>query len=141
MAAVLKPLAEEKIKVVHISCPHDCPDACSLLVTVDKASNRAIKVAGDPSHPYTKGYLCGKVNHYLDYVYNDQRVMYPHRRLGPKGPGAKFERISWDDALATITQKFNAIIAEYGPEAIQPYSYSGTLGLLGFSGMSERSSL
>ncbi len=138
MVAVLKPRADAKTKVVHISCPHDCPDACSLLVTVERASNKAIKVEGDPSHPYTKGYLCGKVNHYLDYVYNDQRVLYPHRRLGPKGPGATFERITWEHALATITQRFKTIIAEYGAEAIQPYSYSGTLGVLGFAGMSER---
>ena len=138
MAAVLKPQADAQIKVVHITCPHDCPDACSLLVTVDQASQKAIKVEGDPAHPYTQGYLCGKVNHYLDYVYNDARVMYPRKRVGPKGPGAQFERITWDEALTTITNRFKAIIAEYGPEAVQPYSYSGTLGVLGFAGMSER---
>ena len=84
MAAVLKPQADAQTKVVHITCPHDCPDACSLLVTVDQASQKAIKVEGDPAHPYTQGYLCGKVNHYLDYVYNDARVMYPRKRIGAR---------------------------------------------------------
>ena len=138
MAAVLKPQADAQTKVVHITCPHDCPDACSLLVTVDQASQKAIKVEGDPAHPYTQGYLCGKVNHYLDYVYNDARVMYPRKRIGAKGPGAKFARITWDEALTTIAARFKTIITEYGAEAIQPYSYSGTLGVLGFAGMSER---
>ena len=83
----------------HVVCPHDCPDTCSMLVTRDDRSGRAVRVQGDPTHPITRGYLCNKVNHYLDLVYNDNRVLYPHRRVGPKGPGAQFERISWDEAL------------------------------------------
>lgn len=106
----MKPQADAKTKVVHIPC--------SLLVTVDKATSKAIKVEGDLSRPYTKGYLRGKVNHYLDYVYNEQRVMFPQRRVGPKGPGAKFEHISWDDALTTITDRCKAVIAECATEAI-----------------------
>ena len=125
-------------KVVKAACPHDCPDACGMLVTVDLQSNRAIKVQGDPSHPITRGYLCGKVNNYLDLVYNEKRVLYPHKRVGPKGPGARFERISWDEALDLTTTRLKGVIAEYGPEAVQPYSYSGTLGLLGFMGMGDR---
>jgi len=125
-------------KVVNAACPHDCPDACGMRVTVDVKSGRAIKVEGDPTHPITKGYLCNKVNNYLDLVYNDSRVLYPRRRVGPKGPGAKFERITWDEALDEVAARLGQVIAEHGAEAVQPYSYSGTLGLLGFSGMGER---
>ena len=75
----------------HICCPHDCPDTCSMLVTRDDKTGKAISVQGDPSHPITRGYLCNKVNHYIDFVYNENRVLYPHKRVGPKGPGAKFE--------------------------------------------------
>tara|TARA_B100001123_G_scaffold380564_1_gene450259 strand:+ start:386 stop:808 length:423 start_codon:yes stop_codon:yes gene_type:complete len=109
-----------------------------MLVTRDDRSGRAVKVQGDPTHPLTRGYLCNKVNHYLDYVYNDSRVLYPHKRIGPKGPGAKFERISWGDALETITPNFKHIIKTYGSEAIQPFSYSGTMGMIGFFGMDNR---
>lgn len=107
-------------------------------VTVDNLSGRAIKVEGDSSHPVTRGYLCNKVNNYLDLVYNEKRVLYPHRRVGPKGPDAKFVRIGWDEALAEIAARLKSVIAEYGPEAVQPFSYSGTLGMLGFFGMGER---
>jgi anaerobic selenocysteine-containing dehydrogenase len=126
------------IRVNHVTCPHDCPDACSMLVTVNTATGRAIDVRGNPSQPVTRGYLCNKVNHYLDLVYNERRVLYPRRRIGPKGPGAKFERIGWAEATATIAERFKSVIATYGPEAVQPYSYSGTLGILNFLGMSER---
>jgi anaerobic selenocysteine-containing dehydrogenase len=101
MAAVLKPQTEADTTITHIACPHDCPDTCSLLVTVDRATGKATKVQADPAHPYTRGYLCGKVNHYLDYVYNERRVLYPRKRVGVKGLGAKWERISWDEALGT----------------------------------------
>lgn len=125
-------------KVVHVACPHDCPDACSMRVTVDTRSGRAVEVRGDPTHPVTRGFLCNKVNNYLDLVYNDRRVMYPQRRIGPKGPGATWERISWDDALSEVAQRLAKIVDEHGAEAVLPYSYSGTLGLLGFLGMGER---
>lgn len=122
----------------HMPCPHDCPDTCSLLVTKDDTTGKAISVRGDPTHPVTKGFLCTKVNHYLEYVYNDKRVMYPHKRIGPKGPGARFERISWDEALDTITDNFKNTIEQYGTDAVQPYSYSGTLGMLGYWSMDQR---
>lgn len=125
-------------RVFKAACPHDCPDACGMRVTVDTKSGRAIKVEGDPTHPVTKGYLCNKVNNYLDLVYSPNRVLYPHRRIGPKGPNAKFERITWDEALDTIASRLKAVVAQYGPEAVQPYSYSGTLGILGFQCMGER---
>ncbi|MEO8006315.1 MAG: molybdopterin-dependent oxidoreductase [Betaproteobacteria bacterium] len=127
-----------KTRTVRVACPHDCPDGCSMRVTVDNASGRAIKVEGDSTHPITRGYLCNKVNNYLDLVYNDKRVLYPHRRVGPKGPNAKFVRIGWDEALAEIAARLKGVIAEHGPEAVQPFSYSGTLGMLGFFGMGER---
>ena len=70
-----------RIRTVHVTCPHDCPDACSMRVSVDSATGRAIKVEGDPSHPITRGYLCNKVNNYLDYVYNPNRVLYPRNAV------------------------------------------------------------
>jgi anaerobic selenocysteine-containing dehydrogenase len=129
---------ELETKVVNATCPHDCPDACGMRVTVDVKSGRAVKVEGDPTHPVTRGYLCNKVNNYLDLVYNDNRVLHPHRRVGPKGPGGKFVRIGWDEALTEIAARLKSVIAEYGTDAVQPYSYSGTLGILGFAGMGER---
>jgi len=107
-------------------------------VTVDTRSGRAIEVRGDPEHPVTRGYLCNKVNNYLDLVYNERRVLYPRRRIGPKGPGAKWERISWDAALDEIATRLKQVVEKDGPEAVLPFSYSGTLGLLGFLGMGER---
>lgn len=129
---------ELETKVVKATCPHDCPDACGMRVTVDVKSGRAVKVEGDPTHPVTRGYLCNKVNNYLDLVYNDNRVLYPHRRVGPKGPGGKLERITWGEALTEIASRLKSVVAEYGPEAVQPYNYSGTLGIVGFSGMGDR---
>jgi anaerobic selenocysteine-containing dehydrogenase len=128
----------DKVRQVNVTCPHDCPDACSIVVSVDRESQRAIRVEGNPAHPVTRGFLCNKVNHYLEYVDSPRRMLYPHRRIGPRGPGAKFERISWDTALTEIAQRLGGIVAEYGPEAVQPFSYSGTLGALGFSGMADR---
>jgi len=127
-----------KLRVARVACPHDCPDGCAMRVTVDETTGRAVKVEGDPTHPVTRGYLCNKVNNYLELVYNPNRVMYPHRRVGPKGPGARFQRIGWDEALAEIAAKLKGVLAEHGPDAVQPFSYSGTLGILGFFGMGER---
>ena len=130
--------APEGHSIHHVTCPHDCPDSCSMLVTRDDSTGKAVRVQGDPTHPITRGYLCNKVNHYLDFVYNDNRVLYPHKRVGPKGPGAKFERITWDEALDTITDNFKSVIKEYGSEAVQPYSYSGTMGMVGYWTMDYR---
>ncbi|HVY06297.1 MAG TPA: molybdopterin-dependent oxidoreductase [Burkholderiales bacterium] len=138
MGAVEETGIASKTRTVRVACPHDCPDGCSMRVTVDNLSGRAVKVEGDPTHPVTRGYLCNKVNNYLDLVYNEKRVMYPHRRIGPKGADAKFVRIGWDEALAEIAAKLKGVIAEHGAEAVQPFSYSGTLGMLGFFGMGER---
>ena len=128
-------------KVVHAACPHDCPDACGVLITVE--DGRATKIQGDPSHPVTRGFLCAKVAKYLDRVYSPGRVLYPMRRVGPKGPhqggGQRaFERISWDEALDEITSRFRSIISDFGSEAILPFSYGGTLGVLGNASMDRR---
>jgi molybdopterin guanine dinucleotide-containing S/N-oxide reductase-like protein len=127
-------------KVVHGACPHDCPDACGVLITVE--DGRATRIQGDPAHPVTRGFLCAKVSKYLDRVYSPGRVLYPMRRIKPKGQGSgdasDFERISWDEALEEIVDRFRKISAEFGPEAILPYSYGGTLGVLNHSGMAHR---
>jgi anaerobic selenocysteine-containing dehydrogenase len=123
-------------KVVHAACPHDCPDACGVLITVE--DGRATKVQGDPAHPVTRGFLCAKVAKYLDRVYSPERVLYPARRVGGKGPGAGWERISWDAALNEICERFRYISREFGSEAILPYSYGGTLGVLNCASMDRR---
>lgn len=120
-------------RVVHAACPHDCPDACGVLITVE--DGRATKIQGDPAHPVTRGFLCAKVAKYLDRVYSPDRVLYPSRRVGAKGPGARWERISWDAALDEICERLRTISREFGSEAILPYSYGGTLGVLHGSSM------
>ena len=134
------------LKTVHAVCTHDCPDSCGVLVTVDTLTGRAVKVQGDPAHPVTRGFLCGKVVRYLDRVYSPERLLYPMRRKSgvakgplPKGREAEaFERIGWDDALELIAQKLKAVAAEFGPESVLPYSYAGTIGQLGFGSMDRR---
>ena len=173
-------------RVVHAACPHDCPDACGVLITVE--DERATKIQGDPGHPVTRGFLCAKVAKYLDRVYSPGRVLYPMRRVAAKGvaagecgnaggrkprscapgrPGAAvptrtlsiqalstqsaavptqasseaehvWERVSWDEALEEIAARFRAVAAEFGSEAILPYSYGGTLGALNGGSMDRR---
>jgi len=122
--------------IVRAACPHDCPDTCALHVTV--AEGRAIKVEGDPDHPTTRGVLCTKVARYLDRTYSEKRVLHPLRRVGAKGEG-RFERIDWDEALDTIASRFREIAeSSDGPQAILPYSYAGTMGLLQYGSMDRR---
>ncbi|MGV1832305.1 molybdopterin-containing oxidoreductase family protein [Agrobacterium vitis] len=113
--------------VVVGACPHDCPDTCSILTTVE--DGKALAVRGNPDHPFTRGRLCVKVNNYQDRVYSDKRLLYPMRRVGPKGSG-QFVRISWEDALEEISIRWKDIIASDGAQAILPYSYLGTQGIL-----------
>jgi anaerobic selenocysteine-containing dehydrogenase len=113
--------------VIRGACPHDCPDTCATLVEV--RDGRAVRFRGDPDHPITQGWLCAKVRPYLQRVYAPDRLEYPVRRAGAKGSG-DWTRISWDAAIAEITQRWQAIIAQHGGAAILPYSFSGTLGLL-----------
>jgi anaerobic selenocysteine-containing dehydrogenase len=128
-------------RVVHAACPHDCPDACGVLITVQ--DGRATKIQGDPAHPVTRGFLCAKVAKYLDRVYSPDRMLYPMRRIAAKGAAGKsahaaFERITWDEALDEIAARFRKTIAEFGSEAILPYSYGGTLGALNNASMDRR---
>jgi anaerobic selenocysteine-containing dehydrogenase len=145
-------------KVVHAACPHDCPDACGVLITVE--DGRATRIQGDAAHPMTRGFLCAKVAKYLDRVYSPERVLYPMRRVAPKGAGdplaglsrlghagaaaaaippeQRFERISWDEALDQIAERFRKISSEFGSEAILPYSYGGTLAVLNGGSMDRR---
>ena len=135
--------------VVHAACPHDCPDACGVLITVE--NGRATRIQGDPAHPVTRGFLCAKVAKYLDRVYSPDRVLYPMKRVAPKGPGADgsaaahtrsgepaFRRISWEEALDEIAARFKSVASEFGSEAVLPYSYAGNLAKLGYGSMDRR---
>jgi len=121
--------------VVHAACPHDCPDTCAMLVTVE--GGRATKVEGDPRQPVTAGFLCGKVSNYLDRVYAPDRLTHPLIRTGPKG-AAEFRRASWDEALDAVAAGLRGAIDEHGGESILPYSYMGTQGLIQGNLMSAR---
>jgi len=150
-------------QIVKAACPHDCPDACGVLITVQ--DGKATRIQGDPEHPVTRGFLCAKVAKYLDRVYSPERVLYPMRRVGPKGHGqasrlhwvknptsgntgqkwgthfsddAGWQRISWDEALDEIASRFRSISCEFGSEAILPYSYGGNLGALNGGSMDRR---
>jgi len=125
---------ESAQQVIRGACPHDCPDTCSYLVTVE--NGRAVKIEGAEDHPTTAGFLCTKVNRYLERTYSRERVLYPMKRAGEKGKGI-FTRISWDEALETITTKFKEIAAD-DPQAILPYSYAGTMGLVQGESMDRR---
>jgi anaerobic selenocysteine-containing dehydrogenase len=119
--------AGDGTRQVHGACALDCPDTCSWVVTVK--DGRAVKLQGDAAHPFTRGVLCNKVNGYIAYSQSPDRLLYPLRRVGPKGAG-RFERISWDAALDEIAERFTATIREFGGEAIWPYLGSGSMGLL-----------
>ena len=106
-------------------CPHDCPSACSLVVTTE--NGRLTEVTGNPDHPFTQGVICGKVRAYAERVHSPLRVLRPLKRVGPKGSG-ELTPVSWDEAIETIATRWRAIIAESGAEAILPFSYAGTMG-------------
>ncbi|MBM4073289.1 MAG: molybdopterin oxidoreductase family protein [Planctomycetes bacterium] len=121
---------------VRAVCPHDCPDTCGMLVTV--ADGRAVKLRGDPDHPFTRGFLCQKVSRYLERVYHPDRLTHPLLRTGSKGAG-QFRRISWDEAIDRIADAFRKIAASAdGPQAILPYSYAGTMGKLHNASLDRR---
>ena len=122
-------------KIVRAACPHDCPDTCALLVTVDD-DGHAVQVRGDPDHPTTAGSLCTKVAHYPERTYSPDRLLYPQKRVGRKGEG-RFARISWDEALDTVAARFKQIAAT-DPRAILPYSYAGTMGYVQGGSMDRR---
>ncbi len=120
-------MQENRRELRHSVCPHDCPSQCGLSVVVE--DGRVTEVAGDPEHPFTQGVICGKVHDYRERVYAPTRVLTPLRRIGAKGEG-RFEPVSWDTAFEIIAHRWRRIIAQWGPEAILPFSYGGTLGLL-----------
>jgi anaerobic selenocysteine-containing dehydrogenase len=119
------------------ACPHDCPDTCSMLTTVQDGI--AIKVQGNPAHPHTDGTLCTKVSRYTERSYHPQRILHPLKRVGPKGSG-RFEPVSWDQALDDIAARLTAIAARgpHAAQAIVPYSYAGTMGLVQGESMAAR---
>ena len=117
-------------------CPLDCPDTCSLTVTVE--DDQVIKVRGNEVNPYTEGVLCNKVTHYFpDFVHGENRVRYPQKRNGAKGEG-KFERITWDEAFDIIYDRFVDVIDKHGREAIMPLNYAGPHGMLMYASMDLR---
>lgn len=120
---------------VRGACAHDCPDTCSWIVTVK--DGQAQTLTGDPAHPFTRGTLCAKVNSYLERVYHPSRVLYPMKRAGAKGSG-EFARVSWAEALGEISDRWRAIIAEHGAQAILPYSSAGTQGLIQMASLTDR---
>ncbi|MEO8658897.1 MAG: molybdopterin-dependent oxidoreductase [Bryobacteraceae bacterium] len=123
------------VETLHSVCALDCPDACSVLVKVE--DGKATSLRGDPAHPVTRGFLCGKVAQYLEREYSPQRLMFPQKRIGAKGEG-RFERISWDEALDEIAVRLQETADRYGPESVLPYSYAGSMGYLQSSGMDRR---
>ncbi len=129
-------MTENGKNIVRAACPHDCPDTCAMLVTVE--GGRAVAVAGDPAHPFTRGTLCTKVSNYHDRTHSPDRIKTPLRRVGAKGEG-RFVPVSWDAALDEIAEKFRALAASAeGPETILPYSYCGTMGLVQSESMDRR---
>jgi anaerobic selenocysteine-containing dehydrogenase len=132
MTHAILPPAESH--VVRGACPHDCPDTCALLTTVQEG--RAIRVQGNPDHAQTGGVLCTKVSRYTERTYHPERILQPLKRVGPKGSG-QFDPVSWSEALDDIAARLNAIAARE-PEAILPYSYAGTMGLVQSEGMAAR---
>ena len=115
------------MKQVRVVCAHDCPDMCSLIAHVE--DGKVVRIQGDPDHPYTAGFACGKVNRDTDNVNSPERILTPLRRTGPKGAG-QFKRISWDEALDEISAKWKTIIRESGPLALLGYAYSAHQGLM-----------
>ncbi len=128
--------ASPNATIVRGACPHDCPDTCATLTTVE--NGRATRIEGDPDHPFTQGFLCAKVNRYLERTYHADRVLVPLRRVGPKGAG-EFVEATWDEALTAIAATLNEIARSAdGPQAILPYSYAGTMGYLQGESMDRR---
>ncbi len=123
------------MEIKYSVCPHDCPDACSLKVEMD--NGKIVKIAGDPSHPVTKGVICEKVRAYPERIYNPSRILYPMRRIGKKGDG-EFEKISWEAAVEEIVKRWKELTFAYGSESILPYSYGGTEGIINKASMDRR---
>ena len=126
--------APEALRVVHAACPHDCPDTCAMQVTVQ--GGRVLRIVGDAAHPPTDGALCTKVSRYAERTYHPERVLHPLKRSGPKGSG-RFERIGWGEVLDTVATRLKEIAAR-DAQAVLPYSYAGTMGMLQGESMAAR---
>ena len=122
------------VHTIRGACPHDCPDTCSLLTTVEDGV--ALRVQGNPEHRHTDGALCTKVSRYTERTYHPERLLHPMVRTGPKGSG-QFKRVGWDEALDAIAERLKTIAAR-DPQAIVPYSYAGTMGQVQGEGMAAR---
>lgn len=127
-------LATNTARTVHAACPHDCPDTCAMRVTVE--GGQVVRIQGDPDHAHTQGALCTKVSRYAERSYHAERVLHPLKRVGPKGRG-EFVPVSWDESLADIAARLSAIAAR-DPQAIVPYSYAGTMGMVQGEAMAQR---
>ena len=125
----------DPIQIVRGACGHDCPDTCGWVVEVRDGT--ADRLSGDPAHPFNRGTLCAKVNHYLERVYHPDRLLHPLKRSGAKGEG-RFVRVSWDEAVSDIASRWQAIIEQSGPEAILPYSSAGVQGLIQMASIDRR---
>ncbi|HEX2173735.1 MAG TPA: molybdopterin oxidoreductase family protein [Dehalococcoidia bacterium] len=123
------------ITVRRSVCPHDCPDTCAMLVHI--RDGRIVNVTGNPDHPTTRGAICGKAHRYAERVYSAERLPYPLRRSGPKGSD-RWERIGWDEAVATVAAEFRRIVRDHGAEAILPYSFAGTEGTVNKESLDRR---
>ena len=121
-------------QTIRGACPHDCPDTCALLTTVE--DGRATQVQGNPHHPPTAGVLCTKVSRYTERTYHPERLLQPLKRSGPKGSG-QFKPVSWDEAIEDIADKLQQLAAR-NPLAVLPYSYAGTMGLVQGESMAAR---
>ncbi|MFI5278991.1 MAG: molybdopterin-dependent oxidoreductase [Gemmatimonadales bacterium] len=127
-------------RIVRGACPHDCPDTCAMLVTIERNGGRqwkAVEVKGDPDHPVTRGFLCAKVDRYLERTYHAERLTQPLKRIGAKGHG-RFEPVSWDEALDLVAARLKAAVSEHGAQSVLPYSYAGTMGMIQGSSMDRR---
>jgi anaerobic selenocysteine-containing dehydrogenase len=132
--------AENATSLVHGTCHHDCPDSCGWTVTVsndDGPRAVAVKLRGNPDHPFSQGELCPKVNRFLDRVYSPDRLLHPLRRVGPKGAG-EFEQVTWQEALTTIADRLHDVRSQHGNEALLPFSDAGNQSLLSMFGAGGR---
>src|SRR4051812_32343815 len=116
-----------ELALVRGVCPHDCPDTCGVITEV--RDGRAVHFRADPGHPVARGWLCNKVRPYLEHVYHPDRLLYPLRRVGPRGAG-RWQRIGWDEDVGEIAGRWRELTARGGAESTLPYSYSGTRGLV-----------
>ncbi|MCY9663992.1 molybdopterin oxidoreductase family protein [Paenibacillus alginolyticus] len=133
---MLTKMRDEQNGIFPAVCSLDCPDQCGLLL--HKEAGKIVKIEGDPNHPVTQGAICNKVRNMTARIYDDKRLQYPMKRVGPKGEGSQFERITWEEAIETITSRWKQLIADEGAESILPYSFYGNMGRIGTEGMDRR---